>query len=404
MRILAALCCSLALLLCALEARAEVAYIQADVLKLRAAPRTGAPVVARLRIGTEVRLLSAPDERFREVSLDDDPEVRGFVDARFLADAPIAKASALSKAGEARERGALQEAVRWVERAAALDGDPDTLRLLSSLYAAKGDRAHKARVDDVLKGRTPAYLAACRGGRVLLLARHDPERGLVALADELEPEEDLDALAPLLSGALWFTFDDDDDGPRPLPGTPFPHPEVTVVYNAGHPTLPGGGFALVLGKCAKEGALYSTARIEPVDGKRLRTKSAKRARRHLSRALAASLADPSVDSVPLEQERVIVIDALARTRGADVRVARVVSVHDARGRLALTVGGPRARHTRPAGDLTWIALPSGTAVGVLPIEREGAYERGEGYALLLVDEGGPVRMDVMVALSSAEGS
>ena len=82
--------------------------VVADVVKMRAAASPSAPVVARLRINTLLRVASAEGDYVEVVVRAGGSPARGFVERRFIGDRMLELASVLEAAGRKLRRD-----VRW---------------------------------------------------------------------------------------------------------------------------------------------------------------------------------------------------------------------------------------------------------------------------------------------------
>lgn len=218
-------------------AEERVAYVFADVLRLRADPGEGGATVAKLRINTELILI---EERgsWSRVSVPD-RGLEGWVLTSLVADAPVDPALAADKA----TRATGDERWQWAERAVALDGTSRaSWKLLRAAYAASR-RTDKLRwVDQVLAGRAPGVLATCYEGKALLIARFDGD-GAISSADGVA-----------VDGLPWYRIG--ESGPEQLPGTPFVRTETA--------TTQANQQVESMGACEEDGALYATVPLVQV--------------------------------------------------------------------------------------------------------------------------------------------
>lgn len=212
----------------------ERAFVQADLLRVRAAPDAQAAIAARLRINTAVEIR---ERRGEWVRLSAPGGAEGWASASLLGPAPISPADALARASAGGS-----DALSWLERAAAAGpGSAEAWRALAAAAEAAGkpERARYARA--VLAGEQPSFLAACEDGAVVLQAVHTAAAGFrrlrarpfgdgeeeESMTDEQIPlaretaslRRELPRLAEELPSAPWFRF-----GRGPLPGTPFTRP------------------------------------------------------------------------------------------------------------------------------------------------------------------------------------
>lgn len=240
-------------------AKKEHAWIAADVANLRVAPKAGAAIELRLRINTHVFVAERKDgfARLR------DPAPSGrtlWVAESVLAPTKTSHEDAVRRATEAK--GNVAEAIRWWERATAIDpGRADHLEKLAALYAANGREVEAKVIRDRVAGRAETFVAVCSGQRVLLVAKLLADGTPVSLLTKNRAT--LSALAPSLGAATWFGSW--IGGVRPLVGTPFRAPKVVPVAEIEE----DGEQVLQLGLCADDSGaasrVYTTTPFERLD-------------------------------------------------------------------------------------------------------------------------------------------
>lgn len=231
---------SLALLLAAAQAASFT--VDADVLRVRARPEHGAPVVARLRMGTLVST-DRTDGEWAQVALPRDPHTNGWVHRDFLST-------------ERRELEAV--------RAAALAGDEADTRRWFALDPAD-PAARELRMSQGNEGaawvatweEAPIWIAACVSGGSAVVGSLDRDgRFTPAIATRdghgASTPEEMRALSGALAGATWYR---DRDRGAPLVGSPFPRPGLHPVSEI-DPAPDGGPWRLMLGRC--QGGTVST--------------------------------------------------------------------------------------------------------------------------------------------------
>ena len=260
-------------------------YVQGDVINVRAGPSAASNVRWRLRINTRVDVLGSADgwKRIRLTGRPDTSPVEGWVAGVLIGATPVDAAAAAEQAEAAWERGDRIGALRLAERAFAIDiRDARRARTLRELYAKLGRTQDAARVDSTHAATNGVWIGLCDGTRVNLVAKLDPGPKVHSLMGEAYRSNP--AIPPLQQHVLtnaatmpWFVAGRDTSGP--LPGTPFPRPFHTTLYNE-QPRLvhePEGSAPCMhecvvrLGACETAGMLYATADIswvpsKPVEG------------------------------------------------------------------------------------------------------------------------------------------
>jgi hypothetical protein len=212
---------------------AESVFVLADVVRLRAEPSEGAPVVARVRIGTRVAVRERRGDWARvSVGEVEDWIFDGWTRGALLAVAPQTRAALLGRAGSSKGAGR----IGWLERAAAIDpGRRETWLSLAEAQAAAGNLARSAQAKALADGGAPGFLAACDGGSAMLVAEWSPGSEPRKLSSEFSLEErngplpaeglafrrELVRLAEELPAAAWFV-----PGASRLAGSPFPRPKL----------------------------------------------------------------------------------------------------------------------------------------------------------------------------------
>ncbi len=188
-----------------IAAEVNVAFVIADVLQVRDEPRQQVKPKFRIRINTAISVLERRNGWVRFELVDDD-EVTGYVPARFIAARPVRLQVADRRANRALAKGHLRDAIRWSERALAIDGTKAKrwTRLRTALTRAKRTAA-AANVAARGQGTGPVFLARCEARRLRLLAH-------LNRAGELKQVEvgggNLDEESwNLLDGAAWFGID-----------------------------------------------------------------------------------------------------------------------------------------------------------------------------------------------------
>ena len=217
------------------------AFVLGDVVNLREEAAESAPIIAKLRIGTEVVIEQTQGDWVRIHSVSP-AGAAGFTLARLVgSDPPTGDAlrRELVAATTADARLSL------LQRLVALEGfrHENYANLARALRAAK--RLSLARAADALaRGAGPTHLLVCDpvGGssQLLLAATWQRGRGWTSWtslpfeptpegAEHPPPSAELVRMRLELAGLAWARSE--RDGFVPLPGTPFPAPEATLVYN-----------------------------------------------------------------------------------------------------------------------------------------------------------------------------
>jgi hypothetical protein len=126
---------------------------------------------------------------------------------------------------------------------------------------ASDDAVAGARSEEA-EERSTTFLALCRQQRVELLAQVDPRSGLEAITRE--PSHASSALPQELGGMSWYTLDGRESGR--VPAATFAAAQWTA---HGAPDAPldraESPRALVLGACDRDGALYATFPLAPLE-------------------------------------------------------------------------------------------------------------------------------------------
>ena len=95
--------------------------------------------------------------------------MKGFVKTELLEGEALTKETASARMRAARDAKDLAVAVRWAERAAAID--PDDRALLEAVRDVRKAAGLKSGpIEEGLAGKAPVYLALCRSTRVEVVA------------------------------------------------------------------------------------------------------------------------------------------------------------------------------------------------------------------------------------------
>lgn len=237
----------------------EYGYVVADVVRMRAAPSPSAPIKARLRINTWVRIARTEGEYFEVVLRAGGSPARGFVERRFVVDrSRLDVDSVLETARKEAAAGRPLEALTWAERAFALDGSSAAaLNLLEKTAddAGRPERAEPAR--RLRTGQAPITFGVCARAGV------DTEFPHLVVVARLSPKGELSPVAPgegaLLASEAWFVVRPSVPGARsePFYGTPTVRPRrLSYMY--------GEGTLLSLGEACKPGEVWATAPLREV--------------------------------------------------------------------------------------------------------------------------------------------
>ena len=260
------------LLLSAPESR----FVGADVVNVRAAGSDTAPVIAKLRINMQVEATVKAGTPWSEI--DFGGPAKGFVKTELLAPEPLTKDAALARMHTARDAKDQATAIRWAERAAAID--PDDRALLESVRDLRKSAGLKSgALEEQLAGKAPVYLGVCRGTpsaehfpqgaslRVEIIARVKAD----GMPEEVRSDATPDGLPMDLGAAAWWVMSHDGTVER-FDGS-FPFARWVAVWNeepsgigsldAPGATTPDQG-KVVLGACGIPGSVWTTARPEPV--------------------------------------------------------------------------------------------------------------------------------------------
>lgn len=246
----------------------KTACVNADVGNVRVLAGEGEDVIARLRIGTRVFVRETRGEWTRI----DAGAAKGWMKNGLLSsDCPALE----ELVGKSTSATAPADAVRWADRALALDPfAPEAQAAAASAYAkAKIGGVKAIALMELRDGKTAVFLASCRDAEAMLVAQVKPA-GLEALLTSTEllpPPSDLAVLLPALSGATWFALAPDGTSAR-VDGTPFPAPSLAT--SEGVDGLP----RVRLGACSAPGTLYATRALTNVGPVPLREETAARAR------------------------------------------------------------------------------------------------------------------------------
>jgi hypothetical protein len=157
-------------------------FIIADVVNVRDSPRVGAPVLAKLRINTQVELLNQNQQegfyRIRLTLLAG--SVEGYVSKDALGPERVSFDAALNRAKELSSSAQYRlEARKWAERAVALDGtSEEALQILVGLLDDKASVTARGHVRDILGGRASAWIALCRASSNQKAVRPTPTKSV----------------------------------------------------------------------------------------------------------------------------------------------------------------------------------------------------------------------------------
>ncbi len=260
---------------------ADTLYVTADFLRLRESPQAGAPLIAVLPIGTAV-VIEERSDAWARVWVGGRKDVRGWVHTGFLVEDAPTLAGLLESATRAEADGDLSTAIKWLERAVALDPRAREIHeRLQALYERTG-KTERARAVSALLGRnTGAYIAVCSPDRAILLAHVRPPHTLRPLAEHgakhAEPAKHIDEIRRL----RWLAVS--DDGLALVPPERFVKPFLTPLFNEIEPTPyepadysppcpdeePSWSMKVVLGSCDQDDALLTTDPLATVTGRTL---------------------------------------------------------------------------------------------------------------------------------------
>lgn len=233
--------------------------VVADVVKLRAAASPSAPVVARLRINTDLRVVRTEGEHVEVVVRAGGSPARGFVERRYVSDGPMLEVgSALEAARKEASAGRPLEALTWAERAFALDRSSEPASdLLEKTAREAGQPERAAFARRFRTGEVPVYFGVCAAAGTSM---EHPQLIVVA---KRTPEGDLSAVAPdegaHLASEAWFVATASVPGYRsaPFSGTPTVRPR-TLSY------MYGQGNLLSLGEGCRPGEVWATSPVREV--------------------------------------------------------------------------------------------------------------------------------------------
>ncbi len=249
---------------------ADTRYVAADFLRLRESPQTSAPVIAVLPIGTAV-VIEERSGVWARVWVGERKDVRGWVHTGFLVEDAPTLAGLLESATRAEADGDLSTAIKWLERAVALDPRPREIHeRLRALYERTGKTERARAVSALLDRNTGAYIAVCSPDRAILLAHVRPPHTLRPLAEHgakhAKPAKHIDEVRRL----RWLAVN--DDGVALVPPERFVKPLLTPLFNEIEPTPyepadysapcpdvePPWSMKAVLGSCDQDDALFTT--------------------------------------------------------------------------------------------------------------------------------------------------
>lgn len=190
-------------------------YVQADTLRLRAEPSLDAEIVGHLGINTPTVVIERRGE-WAKLRLFDQDKSEGWASYRFLADQELSFEVAMESASAG-------DPITWLERAVAIDGTRrEAWENLKKAYLKARRKTDAARVQDMLRGRTPSvYVAVCEDDliRPLLEVKSDGTlkplvwgpgtsvNGKLGEESMLEAESD----ARSLVGVRWFGLSASDE-------------------------------------------------------------------------------------------------------------------------------------------------------------------------------------------------
>lgn len=234
-------------------------HVVADVVRMRAAPSPSAPVTARLRINTWVRVARTDGEYVEVVVRAGGSPARGFVERRFVAEqSRLDVDPVLETARKEAAAGRPLEALTWAERAFALDRSSEAaLDLLEKTArdAGQPERAEPAR--RLRTGQVPITFGVCaRAGM-------DTDFFQLVVVANLSPKGELSPVSPgdgaRLASEAWFVVRPSVPGARgePFYGTPTVRPRrLSYMY--------GEGTLLSLGEACKPGEVWATVPLREV--------------------------------------------------------------------------------------------------------------------------------------------
>ncbi len=226
---------------------------------MRAAPSPSAPVTARLRINTWVRIARTEGDYFEVVLRAGGSPARGFVERRFVVNqSRLDVDPVLETARKEAAAGRPLEALTWAERAFAVDGSSEAaLDLLEKTArdAGRPERAEPAR--RLRTGQAPITFGVCaRAGM-------DTDFFQLVVVAKLSSKGELSPVAPgegaHLASEAWFVVRPSVPGARgePFYGTPTVRPR-----SLSH--MHGEGTLLSLGEACKPGEVWATAPLKEV--------------------------------------------------------------------------------------------------------------------------------------------
>lgn len=403
-----------------LFAAPESRFIAADVANVRETASDTAPVIAKLRINTQVQVEAVIKAEAKAgtpwTEIDFGGAAKGFVKAELLAMESLTKDAALAKMRTARDAKDSSAAIRWAERAVAID--PDDRALLESARDLRKSAGLKSgALEEQLAGKGPVFIGLCRGtpsaehfppdapGRIEIVARVKAD----GMPEEVRSDATPNTLPLDLGASVWWVMSPDGTVERFDGG--FPFARWVAVWNEepsgkGSLDAPGGVTPdqgkVVLGGCAVPGSVWTTARPEAVARAAFDWKGSAALVSALGRAsdpplgandrvesLAANTISPSLTEARLEVEHRLVpplpgTSPLFRSSSWGlVGAANSVRTH---------IGPVEGGTFFGVHDPVWVLLPGGRRTVVVPYART-KIESGsvEMVAVIAVDAKGAVR-------------
>lgn len=261
----------------------QILFIHHDFTELKERPSPESPVIARLRVNTEVEAMEDGSRWVRVTEIRSERRVTGYIRSEALSTTPLSYEHAMQRAGQALAKNP-SEAAAWAERALAISGGGPrqylpTLQFLEKAYRRAGRIKRAQRIErtitDLQSGQKDLWIAAClpkkrgqepagAGHRVVVLA-HSTRDGLRSLtpggaAGQAQVLAELRSALPLLGAESWFSITP-TGSKETLSGTPFLNASIINAEGTGSFTDTP---KIVLGSCDDPGTLYSNRPLTPV--------------------------------------------------------------------------------------------------------------------------------------------